>query len=98
MIMKTLKTATALVLLGAGMAQAVDLPSGVTQANVDTFIEAMLNNSCKVISDEDGNAIESATGFDEEKLGSIVGYLIEQGQVTIVEAGDGIRLVNEACD
>ena len=98
MMMKTLKTASVLLVLGAGMAQAVDLPSGVTQENVDSFVTAMLANGCTVVTDAQGDAIESATGFGEEKLESIVGYLIEQGQVTLVEAGDGIRLVNEACE
>ncbi len=59
----------------------------------------MLDNSCLVATDADGgDTIESATGFGEEKLETIVAYLIEQGQVTGVEAGEGIRLVNEACE
>ncbi|WP_300518196.1 hypothetical protein [Aliiroseovarius sp.] len=98
MNMKTLKTAIALFVFGAGMAQAVELPSGVTQDDVDSFIQAMLDNSCLVATDADGDTIETATGFDEEKLEIIVGYLIEQGQVTGIEAGEGIRLVNEACE
>jgi len=98
MNMKTLKTATALLVFGAGMAQAVDMPSGVTQDDVDKFIQAMLDSSCLVTTDAHGDAIEGATGFGEEKLETIVAYLIEQGQVTGVEAGEGIRLVNEACE
>ncbi len=97
-MMKTLKTAFAALVLGSSMAQAVDLPAGVTQDDVDAFIAAMLKIGCKIQSDAQAAQVEGQTGYDDDMLESIVIYLLEQGQLTSVKAGNGIRLINEACN
>lgn len=97
MKLKNLKMSIAFVLAGAGMAHA-DLPQGMSQTDVNTFVNAMIAAGCSVKSEEESLAVETATGFHENKLTDIVDYLMEEGGVTPLAEGEGIQLVNEACN
>ena len=97
MKLKNLKMSCAFVLVGAGAAYA-DLPQGMSQTDVNTFTSAMIEAGCVVRTDEQGAAVEATTGFHENKLTEIVDYLTETGQIAPLETGDGIKLVNEACN
>ena len=91
--MRRFALSTALVLLAAP-ALAQQTPS---DADVSRFIEAVRAIGCTVETDAQAEQVERATGFDDAKLGEIVGVLLESGQAVIPPSMEGLRLVTEGC-
>ncbi len=93
------RAAICAVLLTSGAALAQDMPDGVTQGDLDAFQAAMIAQGCVIDSDDKAVAVEDATGFSEDQLGAIVGYMIEAGQMEMSAEAAGIRLLDvDACE
>ena len=95
----TLPAAICAVLLTSGAALAQEMPDGVTQADLDAFQAAMITQGCVIDSADKAVAVEDATGFSEDQLSTIVGYLMEVGQMEMSAEAAGIRLLDvDACE
>ncbi|HGG05465.1 MAG TPA: hypothetical protein ENK28_08395 [Aliiroseovarius sp.] len=93
------RSAVLAVLLTSGAALAQEMPDGVTQADLDAFQAAMITQGCVIDSEDKAVAVEDATGFSEDQLSAIVGFLMEAGQMEMNAEAAGIRLLDvDACE
>ena len=105
MAMTQMKTAIRSALVGAfflvlapGALWAQDgLPDGVTAADVDAFRTAMIAAGCEIRNESQAAMVESATGFDEDKLAALVAYLMGNGELLVTENIAGFGMTSEQC-
>lgn len=93
--MKPLLPALSAALLAFGAAPA--LAEEPSRAEVNRFVEAVRAIGCVVENDDQAEAVEAATGFDEARLGQIVNLLLETGDAEVLPTMEGLRLTTEGC-
>lgn len=71
------------------------LPDGVSEADVALFKSAVAAEGCTVANDTQGDAVQAATGFDDDKLSIITQYLTLAGESE--PAVRGFRLTSGPC-
>jgi len=86
----------AAVFAALAVAGCADVERGFSDRELDRFVAAMIAVECKVGA-ENAGVVEKATGFSEEKLGKITGYLREKQLVVRTDDLAGIILINEGC-
>ncbi|GAA0288848.1 hypothetical protein [Rhodovulum strictum] len=92
--MKPLKTLAILAALSPVSAMA---QPAFTDADLDSFRAAMIAVGCMVNNEQQAAQVESATGFDREKLGLIVVELHARGEVDTQNAQQGVQLLSGEC-
>lgn len=71
------------------------LPDGVSEADVAVFKSAVAAEGCSISTNAQGDAIQAATGFDDDKLSIITQYLTLAGESE--PAARGFRLNSGPC-
>ncbi len=95
--MKTLKT-LALCAVFTSSAAFADDPIVPTEAELDSMRSAIASVGCVVDTDEAADAVEDATGFNEELLQASVEQLRVYEEIIDATDEGGIKLVSGNCE
>ena len=80
-----------------GALAAQSLPEGVSEADADAFRAAVVAAGCEIREEVQANAVEAATGFDEEKLGALVQYMVATGELVYTPGQPGLGMESDQC-
>ena len=80
-----------------GALAAQSLPEGVSEADVESFRAAVVAAGCEIREDAQATSVEEATGFDEDKLGALVEYMVATGEMIYTPGMPGLGMENDQC-
>ncbi len=80
-----------------GALAAQSLPEGVSEADVESFRAAVVAAGCEIREEAQAGSVEEATGFDEDKLGALVEYLVATGEMIYTPGLPGLGMENDQC-
>ncbi len=80
-----------------GALAAQSLPEGVSEADVESFRAAVVAAGCEIREEAQAGSVEEATGFDEDKLGALVEYMVATGEMIYTPGLPGLGMENDQC-